>query len=305
MLSTVEAEISSQPAALEKAARERLAPAPPGSMFVGAGDGYAASLLASSLSSGRHLAAGPYDLVADPALSKGRSVYFMSVSGRTASNLAAARAVEGFAKERTAITADASGALAEVTDSTILIPYRYVPRLSGTLSFSLSLLVLLRLAKGKIRCDFGAAFSRSKRDAPRLLISERGITHFLGNGAACQAGMYAALKVQEILGSPAQHWSLEQFSHAPLFSLRKADAVNAFRAFDPSAVADKLCGSLGRLGYSAAAVPTSGSSPEERVFHIAFLSQLAVVSRARSMGLSRPRFAGDGEMLAVSDSMIY
>jgi fructoselysine-6-P-deglycase FrlB-like protein len=305
VLSTVEAEVSRQPAVLEAFLHEDLAEAPPGSVFVGAGDSFAASLIASSLSSGKHMALDPYELVSDPTLAKGRNVYFVSASGKTASNIAAARAVKTLARERTAVTAEFGGMLTEETDSAIFIPYRVAPRLPGTISFSLSLLTLLKLTEGGFDCDFARAHSKAERDAGKVLFSGNGVTYFLGNAAAFPICLYAALKVYEILGARAQCDMLEEFSHAPLFALGKRDTINTFGAFDPLDLGKKLSGSLRSKGFRASAISSFGSDPRERVFYFVFLSQLAVLRRAMSMGLSRPRFVLDPERLAISDSLIY
>lgn len=304
-LSTVEAELSSQPAALKAFLHEDVTLAPPGSVFVGAGDGFAASWIASCLSSRKHIAVDPYELVSDPTLAKGRNVYFVSTSGRTSSNVAAARAVRRVAAERTAVTANVRGRLVEATDSAIFIPYKSVPRLSGTLSFSLSLLTLIKLTRGTFSCDFSRMYSRAERDVGEVLLSEKGVTHFLGNGAAFPVGLYSALKVYEILGERAQCSMLEEFNHALLFALDKRDAVNIFGAFDPLDLGERLSRSLQSRGFVASVIPSFGSNPQERIFYFVFLSQLAVVRRARSKGLSQPYFALTPEKLAVSDLMIY
>lgn len=305
MLSTVEAEISSQPAALSSFLEEPLVRAPAGSIIVGAGDCYAASCIASHLSSMTHMALDPYELFSSPALARGKSVYFVSVSGRTASNIAAAKAVGGFAKETTAITANPAGGLSDVTDSAIFIPYRYLPRLPGTLSFSLSLLALLKLTEGGFACDFGRTYSKAEHDAERVVFSENGITHFLGNGAAFPASLYAALKVYEIMGSSAQCGLLEEFNHSALFALARGDAVNILCSSDPLGLGRKLSVSLRSHGFRAFAIPAFGSNPQEQIFHSVFLSQLAVLRRAKSKGLSQAYFVRAPGKLSVSDSLIY
>jgi fructoselysine-6-P-deglycase FrlB-like protein len=305
VLSTVEAEVSSQPASLSAFLEEPLVRAPAGSIIVGAGDSYAASHIASHLSSMRHTALDPYELASSPALALGKTVYFVSVSGRTASNIAAAKAVAGFAKETTAITANPGGGLSDATDGAIFIPYKFSPRLPGTLSFSLSLLALLKLTEGRFACDFARMYSRAERDAGRIVFSERGTTHFLGNGAAFPACLYAALKVCEIMGSAVQCSLLEEFNHSAVFALNRGDAVNIICAFDPLGLGRKLSVSLRGHGFRASAIPAFGSNPQEQIFYFVFLSQLAVLRKAESKGLSRAYFVRAPGKLSISDSLIY
>jgi fructoselysine-6-P-deglycase FrlB-like protein len=297
--------VSSQPTVLRAFLGRDLAKAPSGALFVGAGDCFVASCAASLLSARRHIALNPYELISEPSLAKGRSVYLVSVSGRTASNIKAVGAVKGLAKETTAVTANAGGRLAAATDHAVLIPYNAPPRVPGTLSFSLSLLALIKLTRGRFSCDFAGVYSRAERNAGSFLFSESRVTHFLGNGASFPICLYSALKVSEILGAPAQWGMLDEYGHAPLFSLGKQDAVNVFCAFDPLKLGRKLSASLRGGGFEASAIPTFGSNPQEQVFHSVFLSQLAVLRKARSRGLSRPYFVLAPEKLAISDSMIY
>ncbi len=253
----------------------------------------------------RHRALDPYDLIADPDVAMGRTTFFVTVSGNTASSVSSARAARQVAKRRVAVTANAKGKIVDVVDEVIFIPCGYAPRLPGTLSFSLSLLVLLKSASGRFECDFARVDSRARCDARRLLFSDGGTTYFLGNNAAFPVGQYSALKMSEFLGARAQAERLEEFSHAPVFSLRKNDAVNVFCAFDPLNVGQRLVASLRKRGFNATAVLPFGSNGFEQAFHLIFLAQLAVLQRAKSTGRSSPYFVGAKGKLAVSDSMIY
>jgi len=304
-LSAVADQVARQPEALSACLNEALRRAPTGSLLVGAGDSFAASSIASYLSSMRHQALDPYELSSDAAVATGRTAYFVTVSGNTVSSVSAARAVRKVAKMRVAITANAKGKIAGVVDESIFIPCGYVPRFPGTLSFSLSLLVLLKLTSGRFECDFAGASAQARRDAGKLLFSDRGTTYFLGNNAAFPVGQYSALKMYEFLGARAEGERLEEFSHAPVFSLRKDDAVNVFCAFDPRQLGEKLAASLRKRGFNAVAILPFGSNRFEQVFHMIFLAQLAVLRRARSVGRSHPYFVGAKDRLAVSDSMIY
>lgn len=304
-LSFVGDQVARQPEILGSFLHETLPEAPPGSVFVGAGDSYVASSIASYLSSMKHLALDPYELVSARGITKGRTAYFVTVSGNTASNIVAARAAKGVAKRRVAITANPKGKITGDVDEVIFIPCEYVPRLIGTLSFSLSLLVLLKLASGRFNCDFATVSSQAKRDAKKLLFSDRGTTYFLGNNAAFPIGHYSALKVHELLGAKAQAEQLEGFNHAALFSLRKRDAVNIFCAFDPLHVGQKLAASLHNNRFDATAILPLGANLFEQVFYFIFLAQFAVLQRAKSEGRSRPYFVSAKGKLAVSDSMIY
>ncbi|MGD0145418.1 MAG: hypothetical protein ABSB53_00995 [Nitrososphaerales archaeon] len=294
-----------QPEILDSFLSETLPRAPPGSLFVGAGDCYVASSIASYLSSMRHRALDPYELISETGIARGRTTYFVTVSGNTTASISAARAAREVAKRRVAVAANTKGKIIDVVDEVIFIPCEYVPRLPGTLSFSLSLLALLKLTHGRFKCDFARVSSQARRDAKKLEFSDRGMTRFLGNNAAFPIGQYYALKMYEFLGARAQAERLEEFSHAPVFALRRHDAVNIFCAFDPFHVGQSLATSLRRSGFNAAAIPPFGSNSFEQAFYFIFLAQFALLERAKSQGRITPYFVGARSKLAVSDSMIY
>jgi len=304
-LSAIADEVARQPRILGAYLDEVKSAAPPGSLFVGAGDSYTAANIASRLSSIRHLAIDPYELISEEEVAAGKTVYFVTVSGNTASGISAAKAAKGIAERRIAITANAKGKIADVVDKVIFIPYDYVPKLPGMLSFSLSLLTLLKLSSGPLECDFHRVDIQAKRDSRKLLFSDFGTTYLLGNSAAFPIGQYSALKISEVLGARAQAERLEEFAHAPIFSISKSDVINIFCAFDSLHVGQKLANSLNKRGFEATAIPSYGSNRFERVFYLIFLAQLAVLQKAKSLGRSRPYFVGAKGKLAVSDSMIY
>jgi fructoselysine-6-P-deglycase FrlB-like protein len=304
-LSTVVDQLERQPATLASFLREPLPEAPPNSLFVGVGDSYVASSIASYFSSMECQALDPYELISSRGIMKGKTTYFVTVSGDTSSNVTAARIAEGVAKRTTAITANAKGKIIGTVDEVIFIPCEYIPKLPGTLSFSLSLLALLKLACGQFKCDLTSVNSRAKRDAKKLLFSDRGATYFLGNSATFPVCRYSALKMYEFLGARAQADMLEEFNHAPLFSLRKHDVVNIFCALDPLRIGEKLATNLRSGGFTASGIPPFGLNAFEQVFYFVFLSQFAVLQRAKSEGLSHPYFAGARGKLGISDSMIY
>ena len=304
-LSVVADQVARQPQALRSYLNEAQPEAPPGSLFVGAGDSYAASSIASYLSSMRHWALDPYELISDAGVATGRTVYFVTVSGNTASSVSAVNATKEVSKRRVAITANAKGKIADVVDEAIFIPYGYAPRLPGTLSFSLSLLALLKSGCSPFECNFLSVDSRARRDAKKLLFSDKGTTYFMGNSAAFPIGLYSALKLYECLGARAQAERLEEFGHAPVFSLRKGDAVNVFCAFDPLRKGQKLAVSLRKKGFDATAILPYGSNRVEQAFYLIFLAQLAVLRKTKTIGRSRPYFVDAKGKLAISNSIIY
>ncbi|HEV2226712.1 MAG TPA: SIS domain-containing protein [Nitrososphaerales archaeon] len=282
----------------------KVAKAPEGSIFVGAGDSYAAALAGFYSSMGDCMGVDPYTIATVPQITRGREVFFISVSGRTSSNLLAARKVKRLAKKTTLVTAVPGSKLAAMTDQTVTLPMVYVPRTPGMLSFSLSLLAVLKMVMVTVSCDFERAFASAQLDHRKFSFGG-GTNYFLGNSMAYPVALYAAAKTYEFLGSKAHAELLEEFSHLELFSLKKSDSVNLFGCFDPAGKSRNLARSLAAHGYRAGLIPARGKSVLERIFHSVFVSQLAVLDGAEAAGLSEPRFLSDDDKLEISDTMIY
>jgi len=282
-------EVKAQPDVLQRCLRAEMPEAAKGSVFVGAGDSYAAALAAFYASRGRCIALDPYTLVSAPELTKGLEVYFISVSGKTSSNVAAAGRVRGLAKRTLAITADSSSPLAERCDEILALPMNYVPRTAGMLSFSLSLLTVMKSVGRAGKCDFASAYAGALSDHGEVVWG-RGTTYFLGNSLAYPAALYAAAKTYEILGAKAHAELLEEFSHMELFSLVRRDALNVFSCFDPSDASARLQVALAKQRYAPHVIPCRGATDLEGLFHSVFVGQLSVLSRAKELGLKSPRF---------------
>ena len=297
-------EVARQPEELRRYLDERVPKAPRGSVFVGAGDSYAAALAGFYASGGRCMAVDPYTLASEPEVARGVEVFFISISGRTSSNLLALSKAKRVARKTTALTAVVGSELARDADEVVALPLKYAPRTPGLLTFSVSALAVLKMAGAAGPCDFEGVFESAKSDSRRMSLA-RGTTYFLGNSLGHAAAVYASAKVYELLGSRAHAEALEEFSHMELFSLRRSDSVNIFSAFDPSGMARKLENALSKERYHSTRVPGRGRSPMESFFHCVFASQSWCLAEASKAGLRSPRFLAEESRLRVSDAMIY
>jgi len=297
-------EVQRQPGVLLKFSNSNFPRARRGSIFVGAGDSYSAAMAGFYASNGSCIAIDPYHLASKPEIAKGADIFLISVSGRTASNLAAARKVRGLARRTIAITSDEESKLAGLVDEVVRLPMRYLPRTPGLLSYSLSLLAVVSIAGSRKKCDFQGALRSALMDEGNIRWGE-GTTYFLGNSLAYPVAMYAAAKTYEFFGAKAHPQLLEEFSHLELFSLGPSDVVNVFSDFDPLGSASRLAKALARQGYESHGIPSRRGRETEQLFHAVFASQLSVLRRAGEMRLSKPNFLTAKGELAVSDSMIY
>src|SRR6266699_2723610 len=192
-------------------------------IFAGSGDSLASSLFAHYLSIMQAFAADPLELQLYPRVTKDKTLFMTSVSGKTRTNLQLAKKVKGLAKERVAITANPKSPLAKECDDVIRLRYRSLGILtSGTASFSASLLAVASLIRRLPKLDSMPVVERRAAEwARRLQIHPRGEFLFVGSGTGYSLAMYAAFKIHEVLGLSAQYQHSEQLGHSQLFSLKE------------------------------------------------------------------------------------
>ena len=211
-LDAMEREIRNQVEDLPAFARElgkydRFRNLDPSSMiFTGSGDSFASSLFGHYLSEMKASAADPYEIQLHPQVSKNKTVFITSVSGKTRTNIQLARKVRGLAKKRVAITSNPNSPLATECDDVIRLRYRRPGILtSGTASFSATLLATAALIRRLPKLDSLPIMERRAAEwARRLPVHPRGEFLFVGSGTGYSLAMYAAFKIHEVLGLPAQ-----------------------------------------------------------------------------------------------------
>ena len=296
-------EFEGQPSLLRSLPRRPLEEAEEGSVFVGAGDSYAAALCAFFMSPRRVQAFDPYSLSQSLDWARGRTVYIVSASGATKTNVELAKALKGVARRIVAVTCNPSSPLAREADEVVAMPFKPLPKSPGIFSFTLSLLTILRLSGAHAACDFARAASSAKLLAKKVSISRRGTTYIVANNEAYAASVYGAAKIYELLGRRAQAALTEEFSHMQLFSLAASDAVNiATSSNEPKGM--RLREALEDNGFSCSLLELPGPRIE-RLFTLVFTLQLAAIEDAAARGLVHPYFLSARRKLRVSDRMIY
>lgn len=277
-------------------------PVPGDARFVGSGDSYVAALAAQYFSSGRAIACRPEDIIADHSLAS-RNAYFVSVSGKTAANVLAAKAARGAGARTTAITVDRRSPLAQACDNIIELKFKSAGRTAGTIGFTASLLVCARLATGKATCPpslrsiYDAAAKKSEISG-----KVKDNTAVLGEALLYPAAMYGALKFGEVLGSRAVAYPLGDFFHSPLFSLKKSDQVVVFGAGEGDA---RLSRKLARSGFSSLYLDCSAYRGIGSLLYAAFFAQHLVLGIARRKRMTECYFLQDKKLLEVSSDVIY
>jgi fructoselysine-6-P-deglycase FrlB-like protein len=276
-------------------------------IFTGSGDSFASSLFAHYLSGMRGFAADPFELKLYPKIARNKTVFITSVSGRTRTNIQLSRRVKRIAEKRVAITAKPQSPLAKECDDVIQLRYQSPGILvSGTASFSASLLAVASLIRRLPKLDSLAVMERRAADRARLLrVHPRGEFLFVGSGTGYALAMYAAFKIHEVLGLPAQYQHSEQLGHSQFFSLKEDRDNLFFLAPTPDEKTREVFRVLSKNGFNAHLLKSDRRDPILAALEVMFSLQHLALNLGRRMGLQECAFLTNKKRLALSNRLIY
>jgi fructoselysine-6-P-deglycase FrlB-like protein len=275
-------------------------------VFTGSGDSYATALFAQELSGKQALGFDPYELLKSIDSVRGKSLVVISVSGKTRTNLELARKATRVARERVAITANASSPLAKECDRVVLLDYRGSGVLtSGTASFTAGMLAcaeLLGRLPRSLKLD--AAYEKSLQWARKATLSDRGSVLFVGSGMHYAMALYGEAKIHEVLGRKAEVDYPEQMEHAHLFSIDKEhDAIICiYSDRDKTWELEKM---LVKNGFKAEGLRVQGSDAVITSVKIAFHLQMLALLQAKRTRMKECAFKSDKKRLSLSNELIY
>lgn len=268
------------------------------SIFCGAGDSFASSLLAEAFSLHGTRAYDPLDLLKNKRLLAGRDLYLVSVSGNTSSNIKVALVH----RRAVAITANTDSRLALACARTIPLKFNSTGlQTAGSISFLASVLTCICLVSGFRPTDAERLYRRAQREARNILL--RGKVFILGNLHTLPVAMFCAAKMYEVLGLDAHYERIEQFSHMELFSARRGDTVIVFEQRNMHN--ERLVKTLGKCGISAKRVEPGTRCPYEQVLFFIFLSEFLALYGARRKKRRDCFFVEENKLQRASSSMIY
>jgi fructoselysine-6-P-deglycase FrlB-like protein len=284
-------------------------------VMTGSGDSYVAASIASYLSDSRIICCYPSTLILNPNILSNRDLYIISISGRTAHNIAVARLAKQSNIKTIAITADPQSELAKNCDRIIRINYRKSGVLtSGTVSFLSSVLTCISLTTKvmyntkKLRSAFEIANSMVDDLLKKIPVTLSSIL-FLADGLLYPVACYGSLKMNEVLGIRSFPYSLEEYCHAPLFSIKKDDSVvilNSSEVHDTNAkTVSKFTEKLDRLNYSFFSLDFPVSSSIAGLFQSIFLVQLLALKTAERNGMTDCFFVRSRDLMEISSGYIY
>ncbi|MHB1907979.1 MAG: SIS domain-containing protein [Nitrososphaerales archaeon] len=294
-----------------KSSRARLDPGKV--IFSGSGDSLACALFVQAQSNYKVRAIDPYDLTLSPGLAKGKVVCFISISGKTVTNVLASKLVEkNGALETIAITREQNSPLAKSCSKTILLDFlKSKEKTPGTNSFTSSLLTcasLIRKIPPRLKVEPIIESAKQWAKASTDKLDPRAAIHFVGSGPFFGIAMYGMAKIVEFSGTRASCQSLEQFSHMDLFSLGSKDLVFVLRNSKNEEKATLLDGYLRESKFQSLLVPfpiLEKCDPVELAIWYSIHLQYLGLECALKRGYKAPAFLSNRDVLNISNNMIY
>ena len=267
-------------------------------IFTGSGDSLASAMLAESFSNFKIKSMDPLDLLKNKHIVKDKTIYFVSISGKTISNIKVAKT----AKKSVAITSNPKSKLAKVSTNTITLksPNSDVFT-AGSISFLESALTCISLTTNITISNPSKIYRKALTDAKKSKFSRR--IFILGNYYTYPLAMYCAAKFYELLGYDAHFERIEQFSHMELFSTKKRDTVIIFEEKNQHNL--QLTKNLKNLGLNVIHPNFVSKNKISQIIYYTYFSQLLPLFEAKKRGQTDCHFVLAKKLRSVSDNMIY
>jgi len=310
-IEAMETEIAYQLEELEKLELPRPQISFDDSVITGSGDSYVASLVTRYVSDYNTICCHPMDIVLNPAIARNRKVFLVSLSGSTRATICAAQVAKKVALRTIAITARPESPLAKSSDDIISIRYNStnVPT-SGTIGFTASMLCCLSLVSEVDNLkDVKNIYNESIPLAEYLAdykIKRSAANIFLGNGIMYPAALYGSLKMNEVFGVRSLGYSLDEFCHSPIFSVKSNDRIIILGNDEcDQRISKTMMAELSELDVTTLYVDCRKRTMIERLIKSIFLLQLYAVKLAVNNRLKDCYFLRNQRLLALSSQLIY
>jgi len=267
-------------------------------VFCGTGDSFAAALLAEAFSNFLVRTFDPLDLLKNRSIAKNNTVFLVSISGNTSTNIKLAKLFN----HSVAVTANPKSKLSMSSGKTITLNYPSSNVFtSGSIGFLASALTCISLVTKFSTKKVSSMFLEAKKISKRVKLS--GKVFILGNLHTFPISMYFAAKLYEVLGIVAQYEHIEQFSHMGLFSAKKGDTVFIFDENSPYNT--KLKQNLTNVGMNVIHPTTNTKDKIAQICFYTFLSQFVSLLYAKKFNQKQCYFVIAKNLRDASSKMIY
>jgi len=266
-------------------------------IFTGAGDSFVSCMLAEAFSNYLVKSVDPLDLLKNKTLVKDKTVYFVSISGNTISNIKVAK----MAKKSIAITSKPNSRLANVSNSSIILTSHSDVFTAGSVSFLESALTCISLVCPIKIPQNPKIFEKAMIDAKKSKLGKR--IFVLGSMHTFPIAMYCAAKFYEIVGYDVHFQRIEQFSHMELFSIQKGDTVIIFEERNSHNL--QLIQHLKKIGLNVIHPHLKSKNKISQLLYYTYFSQLLPFFEAKKRQQKDCHFVLSKKLRKVSNQMIY
>lgn len=286
-------------------------------IFIGSGDSYVVGLICSYLTNFNAICIDPADMLINPSISSGKTVFIISISGKTRENILVARKIKKYSDKIIAVTNNPTSQLAKNCDDVVYLDYKNTGITSaGTLSFVISMLTCANILGKYVKVDNLSSIYEKSRKKAKVLVSKtenllrssrRGTIIFLGNSVLFPISIYGSLKINEVFGWKSFAYSLENFCHAPLFEITEHDLILVFSSPKHSInyKVKKLIRLLKKRKIKAFVMEIPDYSDIQLLLFSTLLIQFYVVRLAKALKNQECYFLENRELLDLSSQLIY
>ena len=267
-------------------------------IFSGTGDSFVSAMLAEIFSNYQVKSFDPLDLLKNKIIAKNKTIYFVSVSGNTISNIKAAK----ISKKSIAITSKPQSQLVKACDDFIIMSSRTSDVFTaGSISFLESALTCISLVSPISISKNSQIFKKALFDAKKSKLGKR--IFVLGSMHTYPIAMYCAAKFYELLGYDVHFQRIEQFSHMELFSIKKGDTVLIFE--EKNSHNKQLVKNLKNIGLNVIHPAFESKNKISQLLYYVYLSQLFPLFEAKKRGKKECHFILSKKFRNASNQMIY
>ncbi|MGI0057926.1 MAG: sugar isomerase [Nitrosarchaeum sp.] len=267
-------------------------------IFSGTGDSFVSAMLAEVFSNYLVKSIDPLDLLKNKTLTKNKTIYFVSVSGNTISNIKVAK----MARKSIAITSKPQSRLANVCDASIILNFHNSGVFTaGSISFLESALTCISLVSSISIPKNSRIFKKALSDAKKSKFGKR--IFVLGSSYTFPITMYCAAKFYELLGYDVHFERIEQFSHMELFSVKKCDTVIIFE--EKNSHNKQLLKNLKSIGLNVIHPTFESKNKISQLLYYVYFSQLLPLFKAKKRRQKDCHFILSKKLRSASNQMIY
>jgi fructoselysine-6-P-deglycase FrlB-like protein len=272
-------------------------------IFVGSGDSHIAGLFAEYLTDHKCICFSPSDLI-NSEFHKDRTYCFVSVSGKTKANISVAkRAVEAGSKT-VAITFNENSKLAQVCDKIIHpnLKRAHTPT-AGFGSFVANAVTCLQVAGITVPKKFDIWYQNAVKISQNYLqslVPPKNTVFVLGNNILYPLALYTSFQMSEFFGSTAVAHKLEEFSHSPIFGIKKSHNLWIFGQNE-----EQISSRLNKLGLSLSYIELYNPDVLSQLFESIFFIQNSLLLLAEKYGYTELQYVLMKDVLETSSAIIY